>query len=194
MIRKAWEAAGVDLDQWLARKVGLRIRLAAAPYMVGWGYSLGSPRVAYPSPGVPESLVGGERVTNCSTLTASLVTSVFADRPWTSREYGDLQVFADRLPDSPDAPIRAAVRMDVAIETESFVAKRWHIVQGWRSLGAKPSGHAFLVRAGEDAESLLVLEATSRGGGIGPRYLSTTASALRKEYGAGLFLGVLSRD
>jgi len=183
----------MDRDYWLQHALDVRIRLAAAPYMVGWSYSLSSPRVAYPSPGVPSSLVGGSRVTNCSTLTASLLTSVFADRPWTTREYGDLQVFADRLPSAPDAPIRAALRMGIAEETHRFLSDRWHLVQGWRRLGSKPSGHAFLVLAGEDPEELLVLEASSLEGGIGPRYKSTTATKLREQYGAALYLGVLPR-
>jgi hypothetical protein len=161
--------------------------------MLGWSYSFASPRVAYASPGIPSSLVGGARVTNCSTLTASLLTSVFADRPWTSREYGDLQVFADRLPDTPDSPIRAALRMGIAERTEQFLAKRWHLVQGWRSLGSRPLGHAFLVLAGDEPEDLLVLEASSRENGIGPRYKQSTATALAEEYGAGLYLGALVR-
>lgn len=192
LVSGAWDSAGLSRDEWLERPLDVRIRLAAAPYLVGWRYSLSSPRVAYSSPSVPDSLVGGARVTNCSTLTASLLTSVYADRPWTGREYGDLQVFADRLPSTPDAPILAGYRMGIASPVDAFAAGRWHIVQGWRRLGSKPSGHAFLVLAGEDPEAIVVLEASSLEGGIGPRYKPTTASALREQYAAALFLGVLS--
>ena len=188
----AWLSAGLSFEEWLERPLDVRIRLAAAPYLVGWGYSLSAPRVAFESPGVPDSLVGGNRLTNCSTLTASLLTSVYADRPWTGREYGDLQVFADRLPSTPDSPILAGVRMGVASPVDDFAAGRWHIVQGWRRLGSSPSGHAFLVLAGSDSGSLLVLEASSLEGGIGPRYKTTTATDLREQYAAALFLGVLS--
>ena len=186
------DAAGLTEASWCRHALDIRIRLAAAPYMVGWGYSVSSPRVAFESPGVPSSLVGGARLTNCSTLTASLLTSAFPDHPWTEREYGDLQVFADRLPESPWSPISAAVRMGVAKSTTDFHPRRWSLVQGWRSLGANPSGHAFLAFADSDSESLLVLEATSIDG-IGPRYKTTTATALRESYPAGLYIGVLTR-
>lgn len=186
----AWDCAGLDVGHWLQRSVDARIRLSAAPYMVGWGYSSGSPRVAYESPGVPSSLVLGSRVTNCSTLTASILTSVFADRPWSGREYGDLQVFADRLPNSPDAPIRAAERMAVATPVEELVRGRWHLVQGWRSLGSSPSGHAFFALAGDDIENPLVLEATSIDG-EGPRYKQKSMADLRDYYRTAMYFGLL---
>lgn len=185
----AWAAAGLTLQEWRQHSLDIRIRIAAAMYMVGWAYSLSNPAVAFRSPGVPDNLVRRSRLTNCSTLTASILTAIFGWLPWSLQEYGDLQVFADRLPDHPDAPIRAVERMGVGARVSGPLDRRWHLVQGWRSL-TRPSGHAFLVR--RDGATLLVLEASSRNN-VGPIYRRTTLSELADAYPAGLFWAVLPR-
>ena len=186
----AWEVAGLTVEEWLRHSLDVRIRIAAAPYMTGWHYAVAEPSVAYDSPAIPRSMIARNHGTNCSTMTASLLTSVFADSPWTGREYRDLQVFSDRLPDSPDSPIKAVERMGFGIRVNAPIAGRWHLVQGWRSLGSRPSGHAFLMLAERDG--LTVLEVTSIAN-YGPRYKKTTFEKLTQQYSAALFLAVLPR-
>lgn len=183
----AWEMHGLTLAEWMSRPLDTRIRLAAAPYMCGWKY--GGPKVAFESPSVPTSLVSTtERLTNCSTLTASVLTATYGDRPWTSQEYGDLQVFADRLPANPDSPIDAVVRLGIGDRTVTYLTGHWHLLQGWRSLNP-PSGHAMLVFAFPDGR-LLVLESSSING-IGPRYKVVTQAELAAAYKHSRYLAIL---
>jgi hypothetical protein len=128
-----------------------------------------------------------ERIINCSTLTASILTAAYPDRPWGRQEYGDLQVFADRLPSRPNAPIMAAVRMRVAVAVD-LLPDGWSLVQGWRRFSPTPSGHAVLVL--RDGARALVLESTSQAL-LGPRLRETTPEALRSEFSAGLYVGRL---
>jgi hypothetical protein len=193
---EAWDVAGLTEADWTRHSLDIKIRLAAAPYLDGWGYDLSSPKVLYELPAAMFAggivWTTGTKRTNCSTLTTSLLTSVRPDAPWTSREYGDLQVYADRLPDEPDAPIAAVVRMGIGQQVEALTAGAWHLVQGWRTFDPQTprySGHAFLVLADDAGDGILVLEASSLAGG--PRYRRTTWAGLVGEYPAGVFVAVL---
>jgi hypothetical protein len=194
----AWEIAGLSRAEWVRHALDIRIRLAAGPYLDSWDYDLRTARVLYDLPDAMradrvELAPGDARLTNCSTLTTSLLTSCFPDAPWTVQEYGDLQVFGDRLPGNPDAPVQAVVRMGVGKAVAQHVPGAWHLVQGWRTFepsGPRYSGHAFLVLADRDGDGCLVLEATSRRS-IGPRYRRSTWADLRREYGHSLHLAAL---
>ena len=197
-----WDCMGISQTQWCDLSVDLRVRTAAAGYLsAGYGYDVAKPRVLWDLPdafGTVKALEGGDRVTNCSTLTTSILTTAYPKNPWTLEDYGDLQVFADRLP-ATDSPIRAVVRVGVGERVQRFIQNRWHLVQGV-SVTPKPNdfstfrGHAFLVRALPDG-ALLVCEATSRkdatGKRIGPRYRTTTLADLQQQYPADLHLAVL---
>lgn len=187
----AWHLCGLSRADWVALGLSVRIRLAASLYL-GWYYDHADPHVAYESPGIPAGLVRNGRTAyagiDCSTLTASVLTACYPDAPWTSREYGDLQVFEDRLPANPSAPVTACIRMRIAHMQPDLTLGRWHIVQGWRTLDPRPSGHAFLVQAGPG--TALVLESTSWRG-IGPRWRYTTPTSLRDAYPAGLYIARL---
>tara|TARA_R110002126_G_scaffold36707_1_gene111363 strand:+ start:1239 stop:1844 length:606 start_codon:yes stop_codon:yes gene_type:complete len=195
----AWEIAGLTREEWVRHSLDIRIRLAAGPYLDSWDYSLRKARVLYDLPGAMradrvEWSAGDERVTNCSTLTASLLTSCFPAAPWTLDEYGDLQVFADRLPSRPSAPIEAVTRMGIGYPVGVLQAGAWHLVQGWRTFDPDTphySGHAFLVLADREGDGILVLEATSRRS-IGPRYRRSTLEELRREYSHTLHLAELT--
>ena len=177
-----WALCGLSEEDWLALPLGVRLRLAASCYL-GWGYARHYPHVAYQSPGVPESLISTvDRGTNCSTLTVSLLTACYPRAGWDAEDYGDLQVYGDRLPARPDAPCQAAERRGVAVRASGYLVGRWHLVQGWRALGEAPSGHAFLVLG--RAADLLVLEASAA---HGPRTRATSIGALSREYPAGLY-------
>ena len=200
-MRHAWEIAGLERDHWTRHSLDIRIRIAAAPY-IGWRYSLKEPHVAY---SLPEDMRASRletqtsRQTNCSTLTVSLLTSCYPLAAWGLQEYGDLQVFGDRLPDHPGAPVEAVERMGIGQAVQEFAERRWHLVQGWRRLGSRPSGHAFLVLGGRTGRNQLlgqgdpitILEASSRENNIGPRYRRATVASLRAEYPAGLFIARL---
>lgn len=203
MTLTAWEISGLDADYWEKHALDIRIRLTAAGYLGGdWNYSLSKPKVLYDMPDAMrmnsleiselELKYGDNRITNCSTMTASVLTSVFPSAPWNVQDYGDLQVFADRLPASPDSPIRAVERVGVGHHVLSLVPGRWHLVQGWRSL-SPPSGHAFLVLSDESGDIDQILEATSIDN-IGPRYKKTNLDSLKKQYAAGLHFAVLNNS
>lgn len=190
----AHEQAGLTLGEWLALPVGVRIRLAASLYL-GWRYP---PRrtdrvsLAFDGPGLPK--LTGTRYVNCSPFTASILCAVYPDRV-DAAAYGDLVVFADRLPTRPDSPILAVERMGVGTRTASLSG--WSLCQGWRSLGTEPnavtdiiqppSGHAFLV-----SPAGLKLESTNADGYVGPRWSPVTLDALRKTYPAALYLARLA--
>jgi hypothetical protein len=207
MTLTAWEISGLDADYWEKHALDIRIRLAAAGYLGGdWNYSLTKPKVLYDMPDEMransleiselELKDGDNRVTNCSTMTASILTSVYPSAPWSVQDYGDLQVFGDRLPAHPDSPIRAVERVGVGQRVGLLMPGRWHLVQGWRRFDPnKPSysGHAFLVLADDNGDVDQVLEATSIDN-IGPRYKRTTLEGLRKQYPKGLHLAVLNSN
>ena len=198
MATTAWDIAGLARAEWEMLPLDTRLRIAAGPYLDSWGYDLARARVLYDLPDAMradrvELGPGDSRLTNCSTLTTSLLTSCYPSAPWTVEEYGDLQVFADRLPDRPDAPVQAVVRMGIGRAVQSPTLGVWHLVQGWRTFdptGPRYSGHALLVLGDPNGEGVQVLEATSRRG-IGPRYRRSTWSELRREYGYSLHLAVL---
>lgn len=204
MTLTAWEISGLDADYWEEHALDIRIRLAAAGYLGGdWSYSLSKPKVLYDLPPAmyADSLEisevqlkdGDNRVTNCSTMTTSILTSIYPSAPWNSQDYGDLQVFADRLPNDPDSPINAVERAGVGQRVQSLVPGQWHLVQGWRTFDPSTprySGHAFLVLADDNGDIDQLLEATSIDN-IGPRYKSISFAALQDDYDEGLYLAVL---
>jgi hypothetical protein len=205
MTLTAWEIAGLTQDYWCEHSLDIRIRLAAAGYLGGdWSYSLSAPKVLYDLPAAmyadsleisETQLADGEnRITNCSTMTVSVLTSVYPDAPWSQEDYGDLQVYADRLPGRPDSPIDAVERAGVGTRVDALVPGRWHLVQGWRTFDPsipRYSGHAFLVLADDTGDIDQVLEATSLSN-IGPRYKEITFAKLQSDYSEGLYLAVLN--
>lgn len=189
-----WEAAGLSQDTF--RRLPLRARVAiVSSLFLGWRYSLTAPRVPFKLGSLPLGLVtafGGK--TNCSTATAAILMGCFPEAPWTLREYGDLQVFADRLPGLPDSPIRAIERVGIGSRVTAPVANCVHLVQGWRKIGPNAAdfrGHAVLVVVGEDPTRLLVLEATSRDSALGVRWRETTLDDFRAEFPAAIYFGAL---
>lgn len=208
-ILTAWGLAGLDRDYWEKHSVDIRIRLAAAPYVADWGYALQYPFSLYDIPDamkadrieVTESGLdnAANRVTNCSTMTMSILTSVYPSAPWNEASYKKLQIYAEEALDNPDSPIDAAEAVGVGIRVAAFADGRWHLVQGIRKHVVEDgrltafSGHAFLVlRVGD---LLHVLEATSlpdsSGQKIGPRYKIVTEKQLREQYPKALYLAVL---
>ena len=205
MALTAWDISGLSIDYWGEHSLDVRIRLAAAGYLGGdWSYSLSAPKVLYDLPSAmrADSLeiselqldYGDNRITNCSTMTVSLLTSVYPNAPWSQEDYGDLQVYADRLPGQPGSPIDAVERAGVGERVDALVPGRWHLVQGWRTFEPsipRYSGHAFLVLAGDDGDIDQLLEATSLSN-IGPRYKEITFAQLQKDYSKGLYMAVLN--
>lgn len=174
---------GLTVGEWRALPVGTRIRLAAGLYL-GWRYpptKTDKVSLAFDGPGLPT--LTGTRYVNCSPFTASILCAVFEAKV-DANTYGDLVVFADRLPARPDSPILAVERMGVGTRTAALSG--WCLVQGWRSL-SPPSGHAFLV-----APDGLKLESTNADGYVGPRWAPTTLAALRAAYPAALHIARLA--
>ena len=102
MVMTAWEVAGLDKDYWCKHALDIRIRLAAAGYLGGdWSYSLTAPKVLYDIPDIMRAdkmeitelqlRDGDKRLTNCSTLTMSILTSVYPNADWERDDYGQLQ-------------------------------------------------------------------------------------------------------
>ncbi len=175
--------AGFSKAEWLGLPLGARIRIAAS-YYLGWGYDIGRPRVAYASPAVPPELVVTTAAeTNCSTLTASVLTACYPHLEWERRDYQDLQVWDIGRPGSP---VDAVVRVGAGHAVSSFGDVGWHLVQGWRSAR---SGHAFLVRAWPDGW-LDVLEASGKGHG-GPRWRRVQIAGLVHAYPHALYVARL---
>ena len=205
----AWQIAGLEEDYWEKHALDIRIRIAAAPYIADWGYHLTEPHTLYDIPDamhadrieVTEAGLAhsANRVTNCSTMTMSLLTSVYPSAPWSSASYKKLQLYAEDVLDNPDSPIDCVVAVGVGIRADSFVDGEWHLVQGIRKhtvvdgILTSFSGHAFLVQRIGDV--LYVLEATSikdsSGQQIGPRYKETTEDELRQRYPKALYIAVL---
>jgi len=114
--------------------VAARLAVCSLPYM-GWGYESPPTGVAYRSGWLPPGLlVQGQGDIDCSTFTASVLMAMYPQAPWTEREYGDLQVFRDRLPDNPDSPIQAVERMCIggSLTAETMEPGFWHLLQLWR--------------------------------------------------------------
>ena len=209
MVMTAWEVAGLEKDYWCQHALDIRIRLAAAGYLGGdWGYSLTAPKVLYDIPDIMRAdkmeitelqlRDGDQRLTNCSTLTMSILTSVYPNADWERDDYGQLQVYAEHIQDNPDSPVDAVVEVGVGDRVDILVPGKWHLFQGWRTIDhSKPrySGHAFLVLADHNGNVDQILEATSRkysnGRMIGPRYKKVSLEALKQEYKAGIYMAVL---
>lgn len=97
------------------------------------------------------------RATNCSTFVADVVMALYPDAGWTGVDYGDLQVFSDRLPTYPDAPIRALRRRMVGRQVDGPMGPGVYVCQAW---AARWAGHVFFVVVGEgEPERLLVVDA-----------------------------------
>ncbi len=189
-----WELAGVSESEF--RRMPIRARLAiASACFLGWRYSLTVPRVPFKAGSLPASLVvEAASVTNCSTLAAAVLMACYPEAPWTLEEYGDLQVYADRLPSKPDAPILAIERVGIGARVAAPVANAVHLVQGWRKVGASAAdfrGHAVIVATDSDPARLRVLEATSRSSNLGARWRSTTLEDFRREFPAAIHFGAL---
>jgi hypothetical protein len=99
-----------------------------------------------------------------------------------------MQIFADRLP-ATDTPIQAVERLGIGSRVNGFIDRVWHLVQGVRSVDPF-RGHAFLVKALGNG-MLLIYEATSRGGGNGPRFIVLTEVELVERYPAKLYKAAL---
>ncbi|KKM72078.1 hypothetical protein LCGC14_1424190 [marine sediment metagenome] len=181
------ELYGYTLHQWGRLDLETRIHFAAGRYM-GWKYGR-DVRFAYSSPGIPDKLVaapGHVWEIDCSSMTTSILTACFPSSPWGSRGYGDMQVYADRLPAQYDSPIIAVENAGIGSRlAQGFEVGRWHLVQGWKKL-EPPRGHAFLVR--NDGDSMLLVESQF---GVGPQWGRTTEAKLRKRYPAALYAAAL---
>ena len=194
----AWDAAGLTRAEWTRHSLDVRIRLAVAPYLDGtWGYNRRTPRVLWDLPNEMGAAKivwqpGQVRETNCSTVTTSVVAECHPLVPWSLLDYGDLQVFADRLP-ATDTPNECVERHGLGVRVDGFQDGHWCLVQGVRRLPSDPrgfSGHAYLVL--REGDSVLVFEATSIDG-IGPRYRRTTAAELHAQYPAALHITAFHR-
>jgi hypothetical protein len=162
-----------------------RIERAAA-LLLGWRYPPRPTVPVYPPttpPGFPlrAARADHEQAINCSTMTAWLLYEVYRGG-WEHRDYGDLQVFADRLPAHPDAPILAVERRGVGVRVDALDQDGWHLVQGWWRR-SPPGGHALIAEVRGSA--VRVLESTSLGL-LGPRWRTTTEAELRSRFAAGI--------
>lgn len=189
-----WQLAGVSASDFRSLPIQVRVAVASACFL-GWRYSLTVPRVPFEVGSLPASLVAeAASVTNCSTLTTAVLMACYPEAPWTLEEYGDLQVFADRLPNKPNAPILAIERVGVGSRVPAPVANAVHLVQGWRKTGDAAEdfrGHAVIVMTDNDPARLRVLEATSRSSNLGARWRSTNLENFRREYPAAIHFGAL---
>ena len=209
MVLTAWQLSGLDETYWEKHALDIRIRLAAAPYVADWGYHLTEPRTLYDIPDAMHAdrievteaglAYASNRVTNCSTMTMSILTSIYPSAPWDTTAYKQLQLYAEEVLENPDSPVDCVVAVGVGTRVDSFVDGEWHLVQGIRKhtvvdgVLTSFSGHAFLVERRGDV--LHVLEATSikdsSGQQIGPRYKITTEADLRDRYPKALYIAVL---
>lgn len=175
---KASPFPGLTLGEFAELPLAARIACAAAPFL-GWRYAFTTPRVPYAAGTIPGLIVGGEMVTNCSTMTTAILMATFATyaRDWTHADYADLQVFAGSLKAYPfgDSPIVAAERQRLGQAVGDFDEGHWHLVQTWRRKNAGGSadptggGHATLVFF--DGDVCWTLEATgNRSGGVGAQF------------------------
>ena len=182
----AWELCDLTIDEWLALDLDTRIRLAASSYL-GWRYGEG--RFAFGGGVIDPKLVGPPSTTNCSTFTVALLTAAYPNAPWTQQDYKDLQIFTMARPLSPiDAVVRLKIGSVVPVPLEG----RWHLVQGWRTLGVKntdgswkvkPSGHSFKIKPSGSVYGVLQA-AGAEPGDIGPSWGATTLDEIKKEFKA----------
>lgn len=173
----AWSLCDLPHDAWVGLPLGLRLRLAAGLHL-GWHYTPKGvkPAVPFAAGSIPADLVKPDaRVTACSTFALALLMAAYPDAPWTMKEYGELQSFAELLPARPFACLDAVERMGVGERVTTPVPQAWHFVQGWVSLKPPFPGHAFL--AWPDGSVALILQAASTGG-IGPCWTVAPLSTL----------------
>lgn len=177
-----------------------RLRYAAAD-LLGYRYAHASGSVRFPRPfgpfGADHPLVDpGVRLIDCSSMTTYLVMRAFPWVLWTAQDYGDLQVFADRImedPRRPFAPIEAVEHRGVGSrvrDPEALPVGAICLVQVWRSLPPDvPRGHALIaevVHAG-----IRLWHSTDKHSGIGPCTELSTWHALRKQAPAGMMVAAL---
>lgn len=196
----------IGQDDFLALPMHVRIRWAATPYLYGgWSYpeERTTPvRVAYPCPPAPKLLVasGGNAACriNCSTMTASVLIAATPGTPWTTREYAELQSFAELVQAGRwDGPGDALRRMGLAWTGGSSSLSRVSLVQGWWGQGGpedggKIGGHAFFLFKGwgSSADAFWMLHSTSVGL-VGPTWSRVTMDTLRKRYPRALYVTAL---
>ncbi|MGB1224335.1 MAG: hypothetical protein ACPHCN_09355 [Mycobacterium sp.] len=180
-----WELLGYNsLLEWCSLPLNDRIHMVGSLFL-GGRYTAKGERS-----GTPFRLPDGIRVppgknTVCSTMTASILVSVFPHKPWSGGDWMDFQVGdAERL----DSPVDAVVRRGVGERVPRFEDGRWHLVQGWRSFEPL-SGHAFLVKRVGD--SALVLQSSSRNR-MGPTLDLVDLDVIARKYRAALYLAVLT--
>jgi hypothetical protein len=187
MTVNVWVAAGKSKDAWMRLSLDSRMREAAS-FLLGWRYRWSSSPTCRPFGGaLTASFTGSDRTIYCSAMTIVLLCAVRPDAPWDDRSYGDLQCYADRLPDHPDSPIDAVVRAGIGTRTSDTEAPGWYLCQGWWSLGSKPAGHAVLLYRDTSGE-LWVLQSAS---GIGPTYGRATKPP-EEQFTAGVYYARLA--
>lgn len=172
---------GLTRGEFLALPLAARIQCAAAQFL-GWRYSLLSPRVPFAAGSLPPSLVGGKRVTNCSTMTAAILMAVY-DKEWDHEDYEHLQCFPKWLEVYPmgDSPLYACIDHEIGQRVYQFAPHHWHVVQVWRSVVdgavmAGGGGHSML--AYFDGGTCWTIEASgNRSGGVGAKLSAKDPSA-----------------
>jgi len=188
------ELCGMTAAEFRALSIRARLAIVSACFL-GWRYSMSVPRVPFRAGSIPRSMVEpAASVTNCSTLTAAVLMACYPEAPWTLREYGDLQVYADRLPSMPNAPILAIERAGIGSRVDAPAANAVHLVQGWRKMGPTAAdfrGHAVIVATDAEPGRLRILEATSKRMNLGPRWRESTLDDFRREFPAALYFGAL---
>ena len=183
----AWDLCHLSLDEWVDLRLELRIRLAAGAFL-GWRFTTSNPRVPFSAPGYPDSIVDPEsRATNCSTLTSAMIAACYPKAGFDMAAYSQMQVYAEHLPEHPDAPIECVERLDIGEAVVGWSWNHWHLVQGYRSLAPRWDGHALLCRP--DATGVLVLDA---GGTVGPRFMRRPSGYVDGYFTRGIYAAVLS--
>lgn len=169
-------AADLDPKLFSTLPLDFRIRLAAVDYL-GGRYSR-TVRFPAPRPGLPVSLVE-PRATNlgvdCCSFGAYVLITAMPRARWDAARYRELQIMDAAHPWSP---IEAVERAGAGSRVDHPVAGCWHVTQKWDDPHPEEvdgdglsGGHFRLSRATEaDPDLLLVLESTSRRGGIGPTW------------------------
>ena len=155
----------------------LRLGGLVAAYK-GWTYHRTQVGAAHGAGAMPLSVTASRRrQTNCSTFLADVVMALYPNAGWTSTDYGDVQVYADRLPDYPASMVRAMVRRGVGREVDGPMGGV-HVVQGW----VRPwVGHQMIVVDDDPAGRLLVIDANvGRAEAVAMSW--TTLDALRERY------------
>lgn len=166
---------------------------------VGWrhAWSHGT-HVRFPTPFGPfgqlHRLVNPDHpYTDCSSFATYVIMCAYPEVAWTEEDYGDMVVYADRLPERPHSSQEALERRGVGSrlhDPEAVPVGTWFAFQGWRQLPTvrrpdiKPSGHMALAEKINEG-FIRVWEVTIRTpDGLQQRV--TTVSDLRQEFSASL--------